>query len=123
MMYAETAVPAGAFHVSVTELPLELTTRPLGAATSAPPVAVAARTLADRKHPASPDPCRHRAKSPLATELMVDSIRPRVEAAIARLQPRVERVAPNPALAGLYAEWLEGYRRASRVMRKAQVIA
>jgi xylulokinase len=43
-----------------------------------------------------------------------------LDEAIARLQPRVQRLAPNPALAELYAERLAAYQRASRAMNEAR---
>ncbi|HEX9107491.1 MAG TPA: FGGY family carbohydrate kinase [Longimicrobiales bacterium] len=45
---------------------------------------------------------------------------PTLEAAIARLQPRVARLTPNPALAGLYAEQLAVYQRVSRAVSAAR---
>jgi xylulokinase len=39
-----------------------------------------------------------------------------LDEAIAKLQPPVERLSPNPALSELYAERLEAYRRVSRAM-------
>src|SRR4051812_20652007 len=56
---------AGALQSRNTVLPLAETTRFPGAAgaTSAPPVVLAACSVAGVKHPAAPSPCRQRAKS------------------------------------------------------------
>jgi sugar (pentulose or hexulose) kinase len=43
-----------------------------------------------------------------------------LEEAIARLQPPVARVSPNPALASLYDERLRAYQRVSRGINQAR---
>jgi xylulokinase len=43
-----------------------------------------------------------------------------LDEAIALLQPSVERLSPNPARAGLYAERLEAYQRVSRAISEAR---
>lgn len=45
---------------------------------------------------------------------------PTLEAAIARLQPAVARVTPNPALAGLYTERLAEYQHLARAVNTAR---
>jgi xylulokinase len=42
-----------------------------------------------------------------------------LDQAIAKLQPQVVRLSPNPALSELYAERVEAYRRVSRAMNEA----
>jgi sugar (pentulose or hexulose) kinase len=43
-----------------------------------------------------------------------------LEDAISRLQPRVARLSPNPALAGFYDERLNAYQRISRAVNEAR---
>jgi sugar (pentulose or hexulose) kinase len=43
-----------------------------------------------------------------------------LEEGIARLQPPVERVLPNPALADLYADRLAAYRRVTLAVNEAR---
>ncbi len=46
-----------------------------------------------------------------------------LDEAIAKLQPQVEPLAPNPAVAELYTERLKAYQRASRAMNEAKAAA
>jgi L-xylulokinase len=44
-----------------------------------------------------------------------------LEEGIARLQPALRRLDPNPALKNLYEERMEAYRRVSRVLNKTGI--